>query len=48
MLLLPTLLLLLLQEVQRPLLAAKIEAASARKGVGLVKVRCCSSTVPQL
>jgi hypothetical protein len=34
------LLLLLLQEVQRPLLAAKIEAASARKGVGLVKVRC--------
>ncbi|WIA22805.1 hypothetical protein OEZ86_009756 [Tetradesmus obliquus] len=26
------------QEVQRPLLAAKIEAASARKGVGLVKV----------
>jgi hypothetical protein len=33
------LLLLLPQEVQRPLLAAKIEAASARNGVGLVKVR---------
>jgi len=26
------------QEVNRPLLAAKVEAASARKGVGLVKV----------
>lgn len=27
--------------VMRPLIAAKVEAQSARKGVGLVKVCCC-------